>query len=178
MRHLILRFLLFLIELGSVDVIIGDACGHHALTGVFIQATATTSAFVLGCALPKDCTTRTGDADKSFLTAFEFFNVGGLIVVPAIITDIIGIAFLIVIILGKACVQHTLEGGQVHGVGIEDVFKDFFFHVPRMGDGDAIGIGFLGLLAALADDIGTHPVGEGVAMAGLCLALEHLDTLS
>jgi hypothetical protein len=38
-----------------------------------------------------------------------------------------------------------------------------------MGDGNAIGICFLGLLTSLADDIGTHPVGEGIVMTGFCL---------
>ena len=174
---MLLCLTLLAVQLGGVDVILCDTGGHDALLGMVIQTAAALAALILGAALTKGSAVGTGDTDKGFLTAFELFHIGGLVVVPTVIADIIGIAFFIVIILGETGFKDALEGGQIHGVGVEDFFIDFFPDIPGMGDGDTVGIGF-GILAALflAQDIGRHPTIETVLMSILSLGIELVDT--
>ena len=91
-----------------------------------------------------------------------------MIVTACVTADVIDIALLVVVILRETCLQLTLEGIQVHAVGVEDILIHLFHVVPALGNVYLVGVGLLGLLAATADDVRRHPIvhriGEAVAL--------------
>ena len=133
-----------------------------------IERTAALTALVLRAALSEGDTVRTGDADGHALHALQFGGIGGLIVTACVTADVIDIALLVVVILRETCLQLTLEGIQVHAVGVEDILIHLFHVVPALGNVYLVGVGLLGLLAATADDVRRHPIvhriGEAVAL--------------
>ena len=87
---------------------------------VGIERTAALTALVLRAALSEGDTVRTGDADGHALHALQFGGIGGLIVTACVTADVIDIASSLSLYL-ETCLQLTLEGIQVHAVGVEDI---------------------------------------------------------
>ena len=139
-----------------------------------IERTAALTALVPRAALSEGDTVRTGDTDGHALHALQLGGIGGLVVAACITADVIDIALFVVVVLRETCLQLAFEGIQVHTVGVEDILIHLFYVVPTLGDVYLVGIGFLGLLAATADDVRGHPVvhriGEAVV---LCIELLH-----
>ena len=139
-----------------------------------IERTTALTALVLCTALSEGDTVRTGDANGHALNALQFGGIGGLVVTACVTADVIDIALFIVVIFREMCLQLSLKGVQVHAVGVEDILIHLFHVVPTLGDVYLIGIRFLRLLVATADDVRGHPVvhriGEAVI---LCVELLH-----
>ena len=61
------------------------------------------------------------------------------------------------------------ESVQVHAIAVKDIFIDFFLVIPALGDSDIVGVCFLPLGAASADDIGTAVIVDVIAIAVISL---------
>ena len=83
-----------------------------------------------------------GHGDNHALRAFHLGFIGRLIIISGIRTDVIDESLFIVIVLRQPCLHLSLEGAQVHGIGIKDILVNLFRPVPAFGDPDGIGIGF------------------------------------
>ena len=139
-----------------------------------IERTTALTALVLCTALSEGDTVRTGDANGHALNALQFGGIGGLVVTACVTADVIDITLFVVVIFREACLQLTLEGIQIHAVGVEDILIHLFYVVPTLGNVYLVCVCFLGLLAATADDVRRHPVvhriGEAIV---LCVELLH-----
>ena len=102
------------------------------------------------------------DTDSGHLTVLQLSGIGSLIVFLAVASQVVGVAFLIVIIVCETRVHADLECLEVHGIGVKDILVLDFRIIPRFGHMNLIGIGFSILTAtALAQDIGTAVAEHG-----------------
>ena len=130
-----------------------------------VERTSAFPALILGCSLPKCRTVRTGDTDCYRLASFQFLFIGRLVIVPAVGSDIIDIAVFVVVKFRQMCIKLSLECVQIHGIGIEHVFIDYFLVVPAFRDMDFVSVCFLGLFATATDDIAGLVIIDGVTEA-------------
>ena len=129
---------------------------------------ATTTALIGGAALAKRPSVMAGDAESGRSGTRYLLRIGSLIVVPGVITDIIGVVGLrrmrinvvvqvgdildvtmvsIGIILGKSGIHLRHESIPVHAVTVKDSLIYLFLNVPGLRDLYRIGIS-LGVLPA------------------------------
>ena len=82
----------------------------------------------------------TGNTDCCDLTVLEFLGIRGLIILLGIVAKVIGIAFIIVIIVGKTGVHASLECFKTHRIRVENILILDFCVVPRLSHMNLIGI--------------------------------------
>ena len=63
------------------------------------------------------------------------------------------------------CIKLSLECVQIHRIGIEHVFIDYFLVVPAFRDVDFVGVCLLGLLLSFFNDIAGLVIIDGVTEA-------------
>ena len=129
-----------------------------------VRRTAAFPAFVLGTSLTECYTVRTGDADGHTLASLKLYFIRRLVIITVIRSYIVGISVLIIIELRQPDIQLGFESVQVHRVGIKDILIHNFLMVPRFCDMYFVGIRFLCLFAAAADDVTAHPVVDAVVV--------------
>ena len=153
------------VQFGRIQFVFRDGGLHGALFRVGAQRAAALPALVLRRTLTERGPVRAGHADGHALAALQLGGIRRLVIIPCVGSDIIGIALLVVVELRKTGVQLCFERIQIHRVGIEDIFVDDLFPVPAFLHMDFVGVCLLGLLAAPADDIGAHPIVDGVSIS-------------
>ena len=160
----VVRLLYHRVQFREVQLVFRNRGLHGALLRVGVQRAAAPAALVLGRTLSEGGAVRTSYADGHALAALQPGGVRCLIVVSCVGRDVIGIVLFVVVELREAGVQHGLESVQVHRVGIEHLLVDDFHPVPALLYVDLIGVCLLGLPSAPVDDVGVHPVVDGVCV--------------
>ena len=78
-------------------------------------------------------------------------------------------AVFVVVKPGQTCVKLCLERVQIHGIGIEHVFMDYFLVIPAFRDMDFVSVRFLGLFLSFFNDIAGLVIIDGVVKAVIAI---------